>query len=156
MFWNCWNWPSCSRECLRCWLRWHLVSETSSLTVKKRRSALQYSQLWMWRQIGTQQWSWSSAPTDYRNSHMGGSKIHNLLNTGHFLQFKMNGPLWSMSWKNWGHFDIGPCGCQRGIQSHCITLSQCTMTRSITWMGWCELRLRRRLNGRKTCSSLWS
>jgi len=27
---------------------------------------------------------------------------------------------------------------------------------SITWAAWCELWLRRRLHGRKTCSPLWS
>jgi len=68
----------------------------------------------------------------------------------------MNGPLWSMSWKYWGHFDIGPCGCQRGIHSHCITLSQGTMTYLIIWTCWCEIRLRRRLHGRNTCFYLWS
>ena len=50
----------------------------------------------------------------------------------------MNGPLWSMSWKYWGHFDIEPCRCRGGIQSHCITLSQCTITCSIIWTAWCE------------------
>jgi len=68
----------------------------------------------------------------------------------------MNGQLSSMSWKCWGHFDIGPFGCRTGIQSHCITLSQCTTTCWITWMAWCGLWPRRRFNGRKTCSSLWS
>jgi len=51
---------------------------------------------------------------------------------------------------------IGPSGCQRGIQTHCTTLSQCKMTCSITWMAWSYLWLRRRLHGRKTCCWLWS
>jgi len=49
----------------------------------------------------------------------------------------MSGPSWSMSWKYWGHFDIGSCQCQRGIQSHSITLSRCTMT---FWIIWTVMR----------------
>jgi len=139
IFWKSWNWPSYSRACLRCWLYWHLVAETSSFTVEKRKSVSQYFELLMWRHIGTQHWSWSSASTDYGNSHVSGFKIQNALITSHFSQLKMNGPLWSMSWKYWGHFDIGPCGCPRGIQWHWITLSQCRMICSTIWMAWCEL-----------------
>jgi len=51
-------------------------------------------------------------------------------------------------WNQWGG--------RRGIQSHFITLSRCSMTFSITWMALCNLWLRRRLNGRKTWSSRWS
>ena len=156
IFWKSWNWPSYSRECLQYRLRWHLVVETSSLTVKKPESTSAYFRLWMWSHGGTQHWRYSSAPTDYGNSRASGSKIQNTVITGHSSQHKMNGRLSSMSWKYWDHSDIGPSGCQRGIQSHCITLSQCTMTCLITWMALCELWLRRRLNGRRTCSSLWS
>jgi len=156
IFWKSWNWPSYSRECLMYWLRRHLVVETSSLTVTKWKFASRYYQLWMWRHSGTQHWRRSSVPTDYGNSQASGSKIQNTLNKGHFSQHKMSRPLWSMSWKYRGHFDIGPCGCQRGIQSHCIMLSHCTTTYSITWMAWCVLWLRRRLHGWKTRSSLWS
>ena len=85
-----------------------------------------------------------------------GSKIQNTLITDHLSHLKMSGPLWSMTWKYWGHFNIGPCGCQRGIQSHNITLLQCTMTCLITWIAWCQLWPRRRLHGRMTCSPLWS
>jgi len=76
--------------------------------------------------------------------------------TGHSSQPKMNAPLWSMSWKCWGNSDIEPCCCRRCIQSHCIELSQCTEICSITWMVWCELWLRNKLHGSKTCYSLWS
>ena len=82
--------------------------------------------------------------------------IENTLIIGNFSLLKMSGPLWSMSWKYRGHFDIGPCGGQWGIQSHGIRLLQCTMTCSIIWTVWCKLWLRWRLPGRKTCSLLWS
>jgi len=147
IFWKSWNWPSYSRECLWYWSRWHLVAGTSSLTVNKRMSGFQYFRLWMWRHVGTQHWSCSSVPTDYWNTHGSGSKIQTTPITGNFSQLKMNGPLWSMSWKYWGHFDIGPCGCRRGIQSHSITLSRCTMTCWIIWMAWCELWFISRLHG---------
>jgi len=107
----------------------------SSLTVKKLKSALKYFLLWIWRHIGTLHWSCSSAPTDYGNSHTSGFYIQNTVNTGHCSQLRMNGWLSSMWWKYWGHFDIGPFGCRGGIQSHCITSSQCTMTCLITWMA---------------------
>jgi hypothetical protein len=110
----------------------------------------------MWRHHGTLHWSCSSMPTVYGNSHSSGIKTHNTVNTGQYSQLRMNEWLSSMWWKYWGHFDIGPFGCRRGIQSHCITISQCTMTYSISWMEWCELWPRRWLNEMKTCSSLWS
>jgi len=156
IFWKSWNWPSYSRECLRYWLRWHLVAEMRSLTVKQPKSALQYFRLLMRRHFGMQQWSCSSPPTIYGNSHVSGSKIQNTVITGHCSQLKMNGPLWSMSWKSWGHFNIGPCGCRWGIRWHCIMSSQYAMTYLISWMAWCELWPRRRLLGMKTSSSLWS
>ena len=99
IFWNSWNWSSYSRECLLYWLRWHLVVELSSLTVKEPMSALRYFRLWMWRQVGTVHCSYSSCPTDYGNSHVSGFNIQNTLNTSHCSQHKMNGRLWSKSWK---------------------------------------------------------
>jgi len=156
MSWKSWNWPSYGRECLLYWLHWYLVVEMSLLTVKRQKVALLYYRLWMWRHGGTKHWSCWSMPTDYGNSNASGSKNQNTPITGHFSQLKMSGPLCSMSWKYWGHFDIGPSGCQWGIQSHCITWWQCTMTCLITWTAWCELWPRRRLHGWKTCSSLWS
>jgi len=155
IFWKSWNWPSYSRECLLYWLCWPLVVEISSLTVKKPNSALQYFRLWMWRNFRTLNWSYSSGPTDYGNSPVNGFKIQNTPNTGNFSQLQINGWLWSMSWKYWGHSDIEPFGCRRGIQSHCIMLSQYTMTCLITWMAWCELCLRRKLHRKKTSSSRW-
>ena len=98
IFWKSWNWPSYSRECLLYWLRWQLVIETSSLTVKKPKFASRYYGLWMWRHLRTRHRSCSSPPTDYGNSHVSGSKIQNPMITGHFSQLKMSGPLWSMSW----------------------------------------------------------
>jgi len=68
----------------------------------------------------------------------------------------MNGPLSSTSWRFWGYSNIGPCRCQRGIWSHYIMLSGCTMTCSIIWMASRELWLRRGLNNRNTCYLLWS
>jgi len=159
IFWKFWNWPSYNRECLLYWLTWHLVIETSSLTVKKPMSALQYYLLWMWRHIGTWHWSYLSEPTDQENSPASGSKIEHTVITGHSSQLRMNGLLSCtscMSWKCWCHSDIGPCGCWWGIQSHCITLSKRTMTCSIALMASCELWLRRRLNGRIICSWPWS
>ena len=156
IFWKSWNWPLYCRECLQYWLRWHLVIETSSSTVKRPNVSLRYYRLSMWRHVVTQHWSFSSAPTDQGNSHASGFKIQNTLITGHISQLKISGPLRSMLWKHWGHFDIGPCGCQRGIQSHFIRLSQCTTTCSITWTAWCKLWPRRWLHGWKTCSMLWN
>ena len=156
IFWKSWNWPSCGWECLLYWSLWHLVVETRWLTVRKPKFALGYYWLSMWRHVGTQHWSCSTAHTDYGNSHMTGSDIQNTLITGHLSQLRMNGPLRRMWWKYWGHFVIGPCWCWHSIQSHCVTLSQCTMTCSIIWTAWYKLWLRRRLYWRKTCSSLWS
>jgi hypothetical protein len=86
------------------------------------------------------------------------TRIHTLVtskpktpNTGHRSQLKMNGPLWIISWKNWGYSEIGPCGWPRGI-----TLSQCTMTCLITRMVCCELWLSWKHNGQKICSLRWS
>ena len=115
IFWKSWNWPSYSRECLLYWLLWHLVVETCSMSVKRAKFALLYYQLWMWRHGETQYCNCWSPPTDYGNSHGSHSKIRNTQITGHISQLKMSGQLWSMSWKYWGNFDIGPCGCQRGI-----------------------------------------
>jgi len=145
-----------SRKCLLYWLRWHLVVKTSSLTVKKPKSASWYYSLRMWRHIGIWHWSWLSEPNNYVNAPASGVRIQNTVNTGHSSQQRMNGPLSSTSWKFWGHFDTGPCGCQSGIGSYCIMLSQCTMTCSIIWMALCELQWRWRLLGRKTYTSLWS
>jgi len=156
IFWKSWNWPSYGRECLLYWLCWHLVIETSSLTIKKPKSALPYFPLWMWRHDGTLYWKCSTATTDNRNSHESGFKIQNTVITGHSTHHKMNWWLWSMFWKYWGHSDIGHCGCRRGIHSHCIMSSQCTMTCSIRWMASCELSPSRKLNGRKTYSLPWS
>jgi len=156
IFWKSLTWPSYSWEWLLNWLHWHLVPETSSFTVKTRKSALQYFRFWMSAHVRTQHWSCSSMPTDYGNSHASGPNIQNSVITGHSSQLKMNGPLSSMSLRYSGHFDNRLCGCWRGLQSHCITWSPCTMTCSIIWMAWCELWPRRTINGRKTCSSLWS
>jgi len=38
IFWKSWHWSSYSTEYLLYWLRWHLVVDTSSLTVKKTKS----------------------------------------------------------------------------------------------------------------------
>jgi len=89
----------------------------------KAKSGFQYFRLWMWRHIGIEHWSCSGMPTDYGNSHESGSNTQNPVITCHYSQLKINRPLWSMSWKYWGHFDIGPCGCRRTLQWHCITLS---------------------------------
>jgi hypothetical protein len=156
IFWKFWSWPSYNIECLLYWLRWHLVVETSLLTVKKPKSVLPYFQWWMLRHVGTLHWSYSSGLIDYENSLLSGFITQHTPNTDHCLQLRMSGQFWSMSWKYWHHSDIRPCGWPRGIQSHCITLSQRTMTRLITWMAWCELWLGRKLKGKKTCSSRWS
>jgi len=153
IFWTSWNWSSYSRECLRYWLLWRLVVKTSALTDQMPKTASRYYLLWLWRHIQTQHWSCLSEPTDYKNSPKSGCKIQNAVITGYSSQPRMNGPLSSSSWKFWGQCNIRPCGCPRGIWSHCITLSQTTMTCSILSMASCELWLRRRPNGRKTCSA---
>jgi len=155
-FWKSWNWPQYCRECLLYLLHWHRVIETSSLTVTKLKSSSQYYPLWMWRQVGTRHWGGLTVPTNHEKSHVSGSPIQNTVITGHSPQHRMNGPLWTTSCKHWGHSDFGPCGCQRGIQSHCIMLSQSTMTCFIIWMALCELWLIKAINGRKTCSSPWN
>jgi len=76
IFWKSWNWPSYSRECLQYWLRWHLLVETTSLTVKKPKSASPCFRLWIWTHGGSQHGRYLSAPTDYGNSRAGGSKIN--------------------------------------------------------------------------------
>jgi len=119
-------------------------------------SASRYIRFEIGRPVETLPWSCSIVPSDYVNSHTSGLKIQNRAITGQSSQLEMNGPLWSMSWKCWGHSDIGPCGCRRGIQSHCIMWSQSTMICSITWMASCELWLRKRLPGTKTCCLPWS
>jgi len=111
-------------------------------------SALRYYVLFMWRQIGTRHWSCLSEPTDYKNSPWSGSTIHTTVITTHSWQWRVNGPFW-------GHSDIGTCGCQRGIQSHCIMLSLSSMTLVIIWMASWELWQIRGLNEGKTCSWPW-
>jgi len=126
------------------------------MSVKKPAFASRYYRLCIWRHSGTQHWSCSRVRTNYGNSHLNCSGIHNTLITGPFSQLKISGALWRRSWKYRGHFNNGPCGCQRGIQSHCITWSECTMTCSTIWTAWWQLWLRRKLYGRKTCSWMWS
>jgi len=156
IFWKCGNWPSCSRECLLYWLRWHLVIETSSLTVTTPKSGLQYYPVWMWRHIGTGHCSWSSTPTDYVTLHASRIITHNTAITGHFSQQQMSRLLSSMTWRFDDHSRTGPCACRNGIAFLCITSLLSTMTCLITWMAWCELWPRRRHRGRKTYSLLWS
>jgi hypothetical protein len=156
IFLKSWNWGSFSTECLLDWLNWHLIIETSSLTVYKRMSASRFFRLWIWRHVRSLHWRCLTSPSDYGNSHASGFKIPNTVISGHSSQHKMNRPLWSMPWRYWVHSNIGPCGCRRGILPHCILLSLYTMRFVIIWMAWCELSLTRRLNERKTCSSPWS
>jgi hypothetical protein len=40
--WKSWNWPSYSRQCSWYWLYWHMVAQTSLMTVKKPTTALQF------------------------------------------------------------------------------------------------------------------
>ena len=116
--WTSWNWPSYSRECWQYRLPWHLVVDMSSMTVPKAKSASWYYRLWLWRPCWTRLWITSSAPTDYENSQAPGSNIQNTVITGHSSHHKIDGPLWSTSWKYWSHLDIWPCGRRRLIQSY--------------------------------------
>jgi len=109
-----------------------------------RKSELWYYHLWMWRHVRTRDWSWLSKPTNSMSVSQSGFKIQKMVITGHSSQQRMNGPLWSMWLKFWGHSDIGLCGCRRGIWFHCITLFQSTMTSSIIWMVLCMHWLRRK------------
>jgi len=155
IFWKCWTWPSYRRECMQYWLCWHLFGKTSSLSVNMLKSATLCFRLWMRRHVRTEPWWCSSALTVYRNLHVSCYKIQNTVITRHLCQLKMNESLWSMSYKYWGHFDIGPGECWRGIQSQCLTTSQYSMPCSIIPMVWCEPWPRRMLQRRKTWCLLW-
>ena len=133
-----------------------MVAKASLLTVKMPKSTLKFFGLWMWRHFHTRPRSWLSALTVFGNSHASGFQTQITVNSGHYSQHRMDGRLSSMSWKYQGYFDIGPFACRRGNQSCCMTLSQCTMTSSITWMSWCECWPIRTRIGNKTCSLLWN
>jgi len=117
---------------------------------------LQSYQLWMWKQGGIWHWSCLRELTEYEISPASGLRIHNTATTGHSSQYRMSGPLLSMSWKCYGHSSTGPCGCGKGIPLLCITSSLYTMTCLIIWMVWYKLCPWRRQNGRKTYSGLQS
>ena len=78
----------------------------------------------MWRHVGTRNWSCSSAPTDYVNSHASGLKSPTTEITGHSSHHKISGLLSSMSWRFYGRSSNGPCGCRNGIPLLCITSLQ--------------------------------
>jgi len=156
IFWKFWRASSYSRQCVVYWLNWYLVVETSSMTVKKPKCALRYNLWWMWRDFGTRHLHCMSEPTNCQNSPTNGSKIQNTVNTGHYSQYTTTGLVSSTAGKFCSHADIGPCGCRRGTQSHCITWLQSKMICFIIWMALCNLSLNRILPGRKTCSSPWS
>ena len=156
IFWESWNWRWCSTESFLNWFRGNLVVRLSSLAVKPRKSTSRYFLIWKWRHVGTWHWSFMSEHTNYENSPASGSKIQHAIISHYALQHRMNGWLSTLSWKSWGHSDIGPCGCWGGIRSDSITLLRSTITCSIIWMASRELWLTRRLNGTKTCSLLWS
>jgi hypothetical protein len=69
---------------------------------------------------GIGHWSWMTEHTEYAHSPVSGSRIHNAVIRSQSSQHRMNGPLWSMSWKTSGHSDTGPSGCQRCIWSHSL------------------------------------
>ena len=110
----------------------------------------------MWRHVGTRHWSSSSAPTDCVNSPRSGLKTQSIATTGPSSRLRMSGLLSSRWWRLYGHSSTGPFGCRNGIPLLCITSSLSTMTCLTTWMAWCELWPRKRHNGRKTYSLLWS
>jgi len=128
----------------------------TSLTVKKPKSGSQYHPLSMWRHVGTWHWRSSSASTYYVNSQASCLKSQNTAITCHSSQHRMSGQLSCMSWRHYGHSVTGPCGYWNGILLLCITSSLATMTCLISWMAWCDLGPRRRLDGRKTYSLPWS
>ena len=156
MCWKSWNWPSYSRECFLYRLRRHLAMATSSLTVRKPKSASQYYPWGMWRNFGSLCCSWSSVPTNYMNSHWSGLRSQNTAITGHSSPHRMCGPSSSMSWKFGGHSCTELCGCRNSIPVLCITSSLFTMTCSIRWMAWCKLWPRRRDIVRKIYTLPWS
>ena len=82
IFWKSWNWISYTRECVLYWLRWHLLVEMCSVTVKKRHSTSGYYILCMWRYIGIRNLTSFSKPTNYKNSPVSGSRIQNSAITG--------------------------------------------------------------------------
>jgi len=98
-FWMIWIWPSYSRECEQYWLCWHLVTETSSSTVKKPKLELLYDLWWMWKHGGIWHWRCLSKSTDYENSPASSSRTQNTAITGHPAQHRMNGLSSSTSWK---------------------------------------------------------
>jgi len=98
IFWKYQNWHSDNRECLLYRLPWHLVIETSSLTVNKPQSTLHNFRLLSWRHIGTEHQRGRSGLTDYGNSHLSGSNIQCTVVTGQSSQHQMSGPLWG-TWR---------------------------------------------------------
>jgi len=156
IFWKSWNWQSYSSECLRYWLHWHLVVETSSLTVKQLKCESQLYLVGMWRHSEIRRWGYVTKLTDYENLPGSGWSIRNTVITGLSSPHRMNGWSLGMSGKFWDHYGAGPCGCLNGILLLCIMLSLSTMTHSIIWMEVFKLLLRRRPNGRKTYILPWS
>ena len=138
------------------WLRWHLDVETSLSTVNKQYSGSQYYSLGMWRPVVKRHWSCSSAPTDCLNSPWSGLTTQNIATTGRSSRLRMSRLFPSMWWRFYGQSGTGPLGWRNGIPLLCITSLLSIMTYLITWMTWCELWPRKRPNGRKTDSSLWS
>jgi len=123
---------------------------------KKPKSGSQYYPLWMWRHIGPEHWSCSSAPTNRVKSHGSGLKIRNMVTTGCSSRLRMSRLLSSISCRFYGRSSTGPSGCRNGIPLLFITSSPSIMTCLITWMAWCELWPRTRHKGWKTHSLLWS
>ena len=106
--------------------------------------------------LKTRHWRCSSVPTDCVNSPRSCLKTQSIATTSCSPQLRMSKLLSSMWWIFNGRSGAGPFGCRNGIPLLCITSSLSTMTFLITWMAWCELWPRKRHNGRKTYSSLWS
>jgi len=93
-----WNIHSYDRECLLYFLRWHLIIETSSLTIKKPKYRLQSYLLWRCKHGAIRYWSCLSEYINYETSPASGWRIHNTAITSHSSQHRMNGPSSSTSW----------------------------------------------------------
>jgi len=102
----------------------------------------------MWKHGGFQHWYCLNELTDYKNSPGSGSRIQNTEIPGVSSKHRVNGPSSNWWWKFYSLSNTGPYGCQNGIECVSITLSLCTITRSIMWMALCQLRVRRGLNAK--------
>jgi len=149
------TWPSYRSGWVPSSFCWHLVVETSSLTVRKSKYELQYCWLRMWTHGGTQCCTCLSKSTDFNNLTAYGFRIQQTVMTSHSSLHMINEPSSSISRMFNCYSSTRYCGSQKSIRLLRIMVSLCTVICLNWWMAWCELLLRWWLNGRKTYTSPW-